>query len=174
VFTFFSVFLLYFFDYFTVFAFVWFYTFFYNISLILIFLIIFMFNPSDFKTLLTLKNLNGNYFYLTLFSSSLFSMAGIPPFSGFFTKLFLFNFFVNSYFFLNLIFLFCIIFISLYFYIQNIRYLYNQSTSTISRPFFFNQPTWLSWLMVFLMSLLTLGFLCFNDLFLIFNFMLSV
>jgi NADH:ubiquinone oxidoreductase subunit 2 (subunit N) len=50
-------------------------------------------------------------------------MAGVPPFWGFFSKLFIFTLVCTSYFFSLYPFLFLIIFIGLYFYIQNIRFL---------------------------------------------------
>lgn len=156
-------------------AFLWFYTFFYNMSIVVIFWIVLFFNPIYFKNLINLKYLNGNFFYLFGFTVSLFSLAGIPPFSGFFTKLILLKFFTNSYLLVNFLFLFCIVFMSLYFYVQNIRYLYNQNTAPIASTFFFNKiPTLSTVLLVFLLTFLTFG--CFYlDMFLtLFTFLLSV
>jgi NADH:ubiquinone oxidoreductase subunit 2 (subunit N) len=53
----------------------------------------------------------------------LFSMAGVPPFWGFFSKIFLFTLLANSNFFILFPFFFILLFIGLYFYIQNIRFL---------------------------------------------------
>ena len=58
---------------------------------------------------------------------SLFSMAGVPPFWGFFSKIFLFTLLANSNFFILFPFFFILLFIGLYFYIQNIRFLNSTS-----------------------------------------------
>jgi NADH:ubiquinone oxidoreductase subunit 2 (subunit N) len=50
-------------------------------------------------------------------------MAGVPPFCGFFAKVFLFTLLANAHFFVLFPFFFLILFIGLYFYIQNIRFL---------------------------------------------------
>jgi NADH:ubiquinone oxidoreductase subunit 2 (subunit N) len=50
-------------------------------------------------------------------------MAGVPPFWGFFSKIFIFTLLCNSNFFILFPFFFFILFLGLYFYIQNIRFL---------------------------------------------------
>jgi NADH:ubiquinone oxidoreductase subunit 2 (subunit N) len=50
-------------------------------------------------------------------------MAGVPPFWGFFSKIFIFVLLCNSTFFILFTFFFLLLFIGLYFYIQNIRFL---------------------------------------------------
>jgi NADH:ubiquinone oxidoreductase subunit 2 (subunit N) len=51
-------------------------------------------------------------------------MAGVPPFIGFFTKLFVFLSFLNKSFFFLVFYFTPIILLSLYFYMQNIRFIY--------------------------------------------------
>jgi NADH:ubiquinone oxidoreductase subunit 2 (subunit N) len=56
-------------------------------------------------------------------------MAGVPPFWGFFSKLFIFTLLCNSNFFVLFPIFFLILFIGLYFYIQNIRFLNSTALS---------------------------------------------
>lgn len=79
---------------------------------------------------------NSSYlFFLTIF---LFSLAGVPPFLGFFNKLFILNLLVNSGFFLLYFLLFIILLFGLYFYMQNLRFLHSTNFGVISKPFLQN------------------------------------
>jgi len=64
-------------------------------------------------------------------------MAGVPPFLGFFTKLFIFVIILNASFFLIYWIFFLLLFLGLYFYVQNIRFL-NTSYSAKLVPSFYN------------------------------------
>ena len=55
----------------------------------------------------------------------LFSMAGVPPFIGFFTKIFVMVLVINNFYFLFYFLFFVLLFLGLYFYMQNIRFLHS-------------------------------------------------
>ena len=85
-------------------------------------------------------------------------MAGIPPFWGFFTKVFLFQLLCMTNFSLLYPFFFTLLFLGLYFYIQNIRflnasnssnftYLYDQNLRTI--PLIYYTLFCLSFVLIF-------------------------
>lgn len=101
----------------------WSYMWIYNSSLYIIFFTFYQFKNADAKTLFSFLNLGATHFFTKIISISLFSMAGVPPFWGFFAKLFIFTLVRSSYFFSLYPFFFLILFIGLYFYIQNIRLL---------------------------------------------------
>merc|ERR1711924_205682 len=62
---------------------------------------------------------------LFFLSISIFSIAGVPPFTGFLTKLFLINLLINQKLAYLYFLLFIILFVGLYFYIQNMRFLHS-------------------------------------------------
>lgn len=95
----------------------------YNLSLYIIFFTLYQFKNSEIKTLYSFINLGSLHYFTKTIIISLFSMAGVPPFWGFFSKLFIFTLVCTSYLFSLYPFFFLIIFIGLYFYIQNIRFL---------------------------------------------------
>lgn len=101
----------------------WSYMLIYNLSLFLVFYTLFQFISFDYKTLYSFSDLGSNNFFTKVLILALFSMAGVPPFWGFFSKLFIFTLLCNSNFFILFPFFFLILFIGLYFYIQNIRFL---------------------------------------------------
>lgn len=74
-------------------------------------------------------------FFITVF---LFSLAGVPPFIGFFSKVYLLNLLVTqSFFVLYPLFIILLIF-GLYFYVQNLRYLHTTKACNNSKPFLLN------------------------------------
>ena len=95
----------------------------YNLSLFVIFYTLFQFTSFDLKTLYSFSSLGVNNYFTRVIIISLFSMAGVPPFWGFFSKIFIFVLLCNSTFFTLFTFFFLLLFIGLYFYIQNIRFL---------------------------------------------------
>lgn len=99
----------------------------YIITLSILFFIIFFFKFNIFKNLNQIFNLGSiNFlkFYIIIF---FLSLAGIPPFLGFFGKMFIFIYFIiKQNFFFSLLFLLFNLF-SLYFYLQNTRILLNFS-----------------------------------------------
>lgn len=114
------------------------YMFIYNMSLLLIFWTLKQFISSNFKTIYSFSDFKFNFFFLSLITIVLFSIAGIPPFIGFFSKLLILISLVNSNFFLFYIFFFGLLFFGLYFYLQNIRFLYSTGVSKINYAFEFN------------------------------------
>lgn len=108
---------------------IYFYLTIYNISSIFVIWTLQTLGYSNKMSLFVLTSLKSWPSVSTLFAATLFSMAGVPPFIGFFTKLFILLSFLNKSF-LFLIFYFTpIILLSLYFYVQNIRFIYTFSLS---------------------------------------------
>lgn len=108
------------------------YMFIYNISLVIIFWTLFQFISFNFKTVYSFTDLKFNFYFVTALSITLFSMAGVPPFLGFFSKLLILILLLNSGFFFFYIFFFGLLFFGLYFYIQNIRFLYSTGVGKIN------------------------------------------
>ena len=75
------------------------YMFLYNTSLILLFWTLFTTILTKFKTLHSFNSFHFNSFHLLVLTILLFSMAGVPPFIGFFSKLFILTLLVNNSFF---------------------------------------------------------------------------
>jgi NADH-quinone oxidoreductase subunit N len=95
----------------------------YNIAVYSIFFTLFQFVHQNYKTIYSFLDLGSSSFFSKVLIIALFSMAGVPPFLGFFSKIFIFSLLCNSNFFILFPFFFILLFISLYFYIQNIRFL---------------------------------------------------
>jgi NADH:ubiquinone oxidoreductase subunit 2 (subunit N) len=104
----------------------------YNFSLLLIFWTLKQFISFNVKTLFSFADLKFNFFFLTVVTLTLFSIAGIPPFVGFFSKLLILLCLLNTNFIFFFIFFFSLLFFGLYFYLQNVRFLYSTSTSKIN------------------------------------------
>jgi len=113
------------------------------------------------KTLHSLTNFSFSSYYLLLITILLFSIAGIPPFLGFFSKLimlittFVSNFIIFYYLF------FIILFITLYFYMQNIRFIHSTNSKKTNLPYLYNEKLvivfyYISvvWLMVVIMGII--------------------
>lgn len=111
----------------------------YNISLFVFFWTLFNTVVTEFKNLYSFSNLSFNSFYVVLITILLLSMAGVPPFIGFFSKLFILLLLLNNSFFLLYSLLFILMFTGLYFYVQNLRFLHSTNTSTLNYPFLLNE-----------------------------------
>lgn len=103
----------------------------YNLSLLLIFWTLKQFISFNFKTLYSFNDLKFNYFFLSIMTVVLFSIAGVPPFLGFFSKLLILLNLINSNFFFFFVFFFALLFLGLYFYLQNLRFLYSTGINKI-------------------------------------------
>lgn len=114
------------------------YMFIYNLSLILIFWTLEQFVSFNFKTLYAFTDLKFNTFFVISLSIVLFSIAGVPPFIGFFSKLLILVTLINSNFFFFYIFFFGLLFFGLYFYLQNIRYLFSTGSNKLNYSFNLN------------------------------------
>ena len=74
----------------------WSYVFIYNLALFVLFTTIFQLSLTNFKTLYSFTHFKGTHVSTKLLIVSLLSMAGIPPFVGFFSKLFILILLLNS------------------------------------------------------------------------------
>lgn len=127
-----SAYLIFYFDISNILVLIWSYMLIYNIALYLIFSTLFQFVNSSYKTIYSFLDLGSFNFFTKVLIICLFSMAGVPPFWGFFSKIFIFTLLCNSNFFILFPFFFILLFISLYFYIQNIRFLNTTSGSNFT------------------------------------------
>ena len=113
----------------------WSYLVIYNLALLVVFMTLFQLTNNRVNTLYALSDLGSTGTFTKLLVISLFSMAGVPPFWGFFSKVFIFLLLLNSNFFIFFSFFFILLLTGLYFYIQNIRFLNPtsaaQSVSTV-------------------------------------------
>ena len=139
------------------------YMFIYNLSLINIFWTMQQFVNSNFKTIYSFSEFKFNFFLITTITITLFSMAGVPPFLGFFTKLLILLILLNSNFFLLYIFFFALLFFGLYFYLQNIRFLNNKNTG---KTFYNNSLNLTQSSLFFIVTFTILFFLIFGFIFL--------
>jgi NADH:ubiquinone oxidoreductase subunit 2 (subunit N) len=80
-----------------------------------------------------------NSFNLLVFTILLFSMAGVPPFIGFFSKLFILSLLTNNSFFILYFLFFVILFFGLYFYVQNIKFLYSTKLGELNYSYLKNE-----------------------------------
>lgn len=137
----------------------------YNLSLTVLFWILMNIIISEFKTIYSFSNLSFNSFTVLTLSILLLSMAGVPPFVGFFSKLFLFILLINSSFFLLNAVFFVILFLGLYFYVQNLRFLHSTNKQTINTPFIENERNTISFYYITLaiLYLIIFGFMYFDD-----------
>lgn len=139
----------------------------YNLSLVILFWTLNQSISSNFKTLHSFGDLRYNFFSLFTMTILFLSMAGVPPFLGFFSKLLILISLVNANFFFFYVFFFALLFFGLYFYIQNIRFLYSSSLIKLNysfTPFVRVQISYLYFTYGFLF-LLIFGFSLFEDLF---------
>ena len=151
------------------------YMFIYNISLIVIFWTLHQFVSFNFKTLYSFSDLKFNFYFVISLSIVLFSMAGVPPFLGFFSKLLILLILINSNFFFFYIFFFGLLFFGLYFYLQNIRFLYSTGVGNMSYSYSINiRLTSLYFLFTFFFLFIILfGFIFMEELILYFYWLFS-
>lgn len=151
------------------------YMFIYNLSLIIIFWTLHQFVSFNFKTLYSFTDLKFNYYFSTVLAIVLFSMAGVPPFLGFFSKLLILILLINSNFFLFYLFFFGLLFFGLYFYLQNIRFLYSTGIGKLNYANVgFLRSTVLYYnLTIFVIFFLIFGFAFMDDLVLYFYWLFS-
>jgi NADH:ubiquinone oxidoreductase subunit 2 (subunit N) len=147
------------------------YLYIYNVTLIFFFWSFMNFIIIQYKTLFFLNNLKFNFFYTFVFTACLFSMAGVPPFLGFFSKLFILLIASASTFSIFYIFFFILLFLGLYFYIQNIRYALTSQFSNINLPSQFQLIHFYNYylLSVFFLIFILLGFFFLDDVILFFT-----
>ena len=147
------------------------YMFMYNISLLLIFWTFMQFVNFNFKTIFSFSDFKFNFFFLSIITVSLFSIAGIPPFICFFTKILILLNLLNSNFFFFFIFFFVLLFFALYFYLQNLRFLYSSASSKLNYADVGNlyaNPTYF-YLNTMFLFIIIFGILFFDDFILYFT-----
>jgi len=146
------------------------YMFIYNLSLLSLFWILFSIVNTKFKTLQSFNGFSFNSFSLTALTILLFSMAGVPPFVGFFSKLFIMTLIVNNSFFTFYFLFFVVLFFGLYFYVQNIRFLHSTNHADLSYTSYLGYervvPTFY-YFVIFVLTLLIFGTFYIDDLLLI-------
>jgi len=146
----------------------------YNLTLIGFFWILMSFYNSSFKTLYSFNVFSFESSYLLFLTIFLFSLAGVPPFIGFFSKVYLLNMLVEqSFFLLYSIFIVLLIF-GLYFYMQNLRFLHSTNYQNNFKPFLINERRsfTLFYYLLFLSFFLINGVFFIEDLLLYFSWLL--
>ena len=113
----------------------YFYMIFYNLTLLGFFWIVNSSIITNLKTLYSLNTFSFSSFHLFFITVFLFSLAGVPPFTGFFNKLFLFNLLFQNGFFLFYSLFLIMLLISLYFYMQNLRFIHSTNHDFSYKPF---------------------------------------
>ncbi len=141
------------------------YLFIYNMSIFIIFWTLKQFINFNFKTIYSFNDLKLNFFFVSLMSISLFSIAGVPPFIGFFSKILLLITLINSNFYFLFFLFFILLFFALYFYLQNLRYLHSTSIQNLNYTSELNMkisPVY-TYFSLFLVFFLVFGFSFFED-----------
>lgn len=151
------------------------YMFIYNLSLFVIFWTIQQFINFKFKTLHSFSNLKFNFYFVFSISLALFSMAGVPPFLGFFSKLFILLILINTNFFIFYFFFFSLLFFGLYFYLQNIRFLHSTTFNSLNYSFQINLRSSViyHYLTLLILFFLLIGFFLLDDFLLYFAWLFS-
>ena len=123
------------------------------------------------KTLYSLTSLSYNSFMNFNITILFFSMAGVPPFIGFFSKLFILLILLNTSFFIFYFLFFILLFMGLYFYIQNIRFLQSTNYKSVNLPQVFNERVLISYyyFSINFLFFIILGFIYVDDLILFFS-----
>ena len=135
----------------------------YNLTLIGFFWILMSFYNSHFKTLFSFKTFSFNSSYLFFLTLFLFSLAGVPPFIGFFSKVYLLNLLIEQ----NFSILFCLFIIllifGLYFYMQNLRFLHSTNSKSLNKTYISNER----YSFVMFYYLITISFILINGVFIV-------
>lgn len=98
-------------------------------------------------------------------------MAGVPPFLGFFSKLFILLLLISSNFFSLYVFFFILLFIGLYFYVQNLRFLLTSSFSNSTLPIDFHLIQFCNYYLysIVFIYITVFGFMLLDDIVLFFS-----
>ena len=141
----------------------------YNLTLIVLFWTLMSSIITSTKTLYSFSKFSFNSPQLLFLTLSLLSMAGVPPFIGFFSKVFILQIILNSNMFLLYFLLFILLFVGLYFYIQNLRFLHSTNQGYNNLPYVYNERVAINYVYysILVMFLLIFGFFYIDDLLLI-------
>jgi NADH:ubiquinone oxidoreductase subunit 2 (subunit N) len=147
----------------------------YNFTLAFLFWVMLSVLTLKLKTLYAFNNFSFSSYNIFLITVILFSVSGVPPFAGFFTKLLVFILNIANSFFLFYTLFFVIVFLSLYFYIQNIRFLHSTNYQTNQVPYVGNERLILTffYLSISLLVILISGFILFDEISLVFLWILN-
>lgn len=115
------------------------YMFLYNTTLVVFFWSIMLNTTTKLKTLYSFSNYSFDSTSLFFITVCLFSMAGVPPFVGFFSKLFVLNMLISSNLFILYFFLLVLLLVGLYFYMQNLRFLHTSNRGQNDKPYLTNE-----------------------------------
>ena len=98
-------------------------------------------------------------------------MAGVPPFIGFFSKIFVMVLVLNNFYFLFYFIFFLLLFLGLYFYMQNIRFLHSTNYTSYTTPYLTNERSAVLtyYLVIYLLYLIIFGVVYIDDFILIFS-----
>ncbi len=111
----------------------------YNLTLIGFFWILMSLYSKSYKTLYSLSTFSFESSYLFFLTVFLFSLAGVPPFIGFFSKIYLLDILVDQGFFLLYSVFVVLLIFGLYFYVQNLRFLHSTNLKNSAKPFLKNE-----------------------------------
>ena len=142
-----------------------FYMFTYNLGLFLVFWTLSQFTNLTNKTIYNFTNLRLYPTATTTLTILFFSMAGVPPFLGFFTKLLILLSLLQSGFFLLYFAFFILLLFSLYFYMQNMRFLHTTVSNyhgVLSSPRVRVATAYVHWNIV-LSLVMSIGFFYLDD-----------
>ena len=144
----------------------WSYVLIYNLSILPLFSSLFQLSITNIKTFNYFSTIGINSVLTKIILISFLSSAGVPPFVGFFSKIFIFTLLCNSNFSILFLILFLLIFTGLYFYMQNIRFLNTSNPLRGTLIFEKNVRLVLNFYYLILPNtlLLLLGFLILDDL----------
>lgn len=151
------------------------YLFVYNNALMILFLLFFQILQFEMKATIVFNKFHLNPFLLTSLAVVIFSMAGVPPMTGFFTKVLILLAILNNSFGSFFLFFGILLLVSLYFYMQNIRFLYANAEE------FFEFPHWntirivpqhAGYIIVGITFLVT-GFVFMEDMWIVFSWILN-
>ena len=147
----------------------------YNFTLAFLFWVMLSVLTLKLKTLYAFNIFSFSSYNIFLITIILFSVSGVPPFAGFFTKLLVFILNIANSFFLFYTLFFVIVFLSLYFYIQNIRFLHSTNYQTVQVPYLVNERIILSFYYLSILLLISLisSFILFDEVSLIFLWILN-
>ena len=153
-------------DYLQTLTLLWAYVLIYNLSILPLFSTLFQLSTSNVKTFNYFSTVGINSILTKMILISFLSSAGVPPFVGFFSKIFIFTLLCNSNFSILFLILFLLIFTGLYFYMQNIRFLNTSNPLSGTLVFEKNVRLVLNFYYLILPNtlLLLLGFLILDDL----------
>lgn len=138
----------------------------YNLTLLGLFWVIISFFNVRLKTLYSFNMFGFDSFFVFFITVFLFSLAGVPPFMGFFNKLYLLNLISQNKFFLLNFLLLLILMFGLYFYMQNLRFIHSTNLQSTTKPYLVNERTVIN----VYYYLLVLVFILINGFFLAENF----